>query len=507
MELVEPPYHHNCYYIPHHAVTSKFRVVFNASAPTSSGVSLNDVQLVGPALQDSLGSILLRFRRFRVAITADIEKMFRQVLVAPEHRDYQRIIWRESPADDIRVYRLKTITYGMACSPYNAVRTLQQCAYDNYGSVPDRRQAVLARDAILTFYVDDFLTSCESASDAVELARNVDTILSAGKFTLRKWNSNDGQGTSYLSNEASLSSYTFHSGVASVLGLRWDAVTDQLFFQVDLNQSSEAPTKRRVLSEVARLFDPAGLLSPVVVTGKVVQRMWAAGLSWNSPLHDDLCNEWLKYRSKLEGLNKIRINRWMGMIQRVQTTLHGYCDASSQAYAAVIYTRTVDVGGVAHISLLTARTKVAPLKGATIPRLELSAALLLAETIQNVRDSLGLIDAPYYLWSDSATVLCWLKKHPTTLKPFISNRVRRIKKLTSPDRWYYVRSAQNPADCASRGITPEELLVYPLWWHGPGVIGSAPSNQPEIPLSQAESDELLAERRSICQSIVLLRSL
>ncbi|XP_036340710.1 uncharacterized protein LOC118750082 [Rhagoletis pomonella] len=232
--------------------------------------------------------------------------------------------------------------------------------------------------------------------------------------------------------------------------------------------------------------------------------MWDTGLSWDSPLPDDLCNEWLKYRSKLEGLNKIRIDRWMGMIQRVQTTLHSFCDASSQAYAAVPYTKTVDVGDVAHISLLTARTKVAPLKGATIPRLELSAALLLAETIQNVRDSLGLMDAPYYLWSDSAIALCWLKKHPTTLKPFISNRVRRIQELTSPDRWYHVRSARNPADCSSRGITPEVLLVHPLWWHGPGVLGSAPSNQPEIPLSQTESDELLAERRSICQSMVLL---
>ncbi|XP_036340711.1 uncharacterized protein LOC118750083 [Rhagoletis pomonella] len=190
MELVEPPYHHNnYYYIPHHAVTSKFRVVFNASAPTSTGVSLNDIQLVGPALQDSLGSILLRFRRFRVAITADIEKIFRQVLVTPEHRDYQRIIWCESPADEIRVYRLKTITYGMACSPYNAVRTLQQCAYDNYGSVPDRRQADVARDAILTsFYVDDFLTSCESASDAVALAGNVIRgKIYAKKMEVQRW--------------------------------------------------------------------------------------------------------------------------------------------------------------------------------------------------------------------------------------------------------------------------------------------------------------------------------
>ncbi|XP_036320476.1 uncharacterized protein LOC118734987 [Rhagoletis pomonella] len=498
MELVEPPYHHNnCYYIPHHAVTCKFRVVFNASVPTSTGASLNDIQLVGPSLPDSLGSILHRFRRFRVAITADIEKIFRQVLVAPEHRDYQRIIWRESPADDIRVYRLKTITYGMACSPYNAVRTLRQCAYDNYGSVPDRRRVVLARDAILTsFYVDDFLTSCESASDAVELAKNVDTILSAGKFTLRKWNSNDGQVMSYLSNEASL------------LGLRWDAVTDQLFFQVDLTQSSEAPTKGRVLSEVARLFDPAGLLSPVAVTGKVfIQRMWAAGLSWDSPLPDDLCNEWLKYRSKLEGLNKIRIDRWMGMVQRVQTTLHGFCDASSQAYAAVIYTKTVDVGDVAHISLLTARTKVAPLKGATIPRLELSEALLLAETIQNVPDSLGLMDAPYYLWSDSAIVLCWLKKHPTTLKPFISNRVRRIQELTSPDRWYHVRSAQNSADGASRGITPEELLVHPLWWHGPGVLAALPQTSPRSLLARPSRTSSLQKGEVYVSQWYSLRSL
>nr|XP_014100413.2 uncharacterized protein LOC106625127 [Bactrocera oleae] len=107
MELVQPPYGHiNCYYIPHHAVTTKFRVVFNVSAPTSTGISLNNVQLVGPRSQDSPSSILLRFRRYRVAITADIEKMFRQVLVASEHRDYQRIIWREPPEDEIRVYRI-----------------------------------------------------------------------------------------------------------------------------------------------------------------------------------------------------------------------------------------------------------------------------------------------------------------------------------------------------------------------------------------------------------------
>ncbi|XP_017485564.1 PREDICTED: uncharacterized protein LOC108374105 [Rhagoletis zephyria] len=175
MERVEPPHNHSgCYYIPHHAVAVKFRVVFNASAPTTTGVSLNDIQLVGPTLQDPLINILFRFRRYRVAVTADIEKMFRQVLVATAHRDYQRIIWREYPSDELAVYRLKTVTYGMACSPYDAVRALQQCANDNYHAVPDEHQATEAREAILNaFYVDDFLTSCEDATKAVELANNV----------------------------------------------------------------------------------------------------------------------------------------------------------------------------------------------------------------------------------------------------------------------------------------------------------------------------------------------
>nr|XP_014095547.2 uncharacterized protein LOC106621290 [Bactrocera oleae] len=432
--------------------------------------------------------------------------MFRQVLVASEHRDYQRIIWRETPADEIQVYRLKTITYGMACSPYNAVRALQQCAYDNSAVVPERQQGTRARAAILTsFYVDDFLTSCESVTEAVELAKNVDAILSAGQFTLRKWNSNDSQVMIRLSNEPSLSNYVFHAGEASVLGLRWDALEDQLFFRVDLCQRVELPTKRRVLSEVARLFDPTGFLSPVIVTGKIfIQRLWSAGLSWDSPLPDDLCREWLKYRSQLPELNQIRIERWMGMIPRVQTSFHGFCDASSHAYAAVIYAKTSNTNGAMRFTLLTARTKVAPLKIATIPRLELAAALLLAETFQNVRDSLGLVDVPYHLWSDSAIVLCWLRKDPATLKPFISNRVRRIQELTSPARWHHIRSAHNPVDCASRGITPAELLVHPLWWHGPKEAEMMYGDSSDVPLSKDESDVLLAENRNTTKFIVLI---
>ncbi|XP_017490530.1 PREDICTED: uncharacterized protein LOC108378737, partial [Rhagoletis zephyria] len=225
--------------------------------------------------------------------------------------------------------------------------------------------------------------------------------------------------------------------------------------------------------------------------------MWSVGLSWDTPLPDDLREEWLRYRSKLKALNQVRIERWLGMVRHGRTTLHGFCDASSYAYAAVIYIRTIDDSHATPLSLLTARTKVAPLKGSTIPRLELSAAVLLAETLRHVQSALSMSEAPYILWSDSAIVLCWLKKQPSTLKPFISNRVRRIQELTSPDRWRHIRSAQNPADCASRGITPQELLHHPLWWHGPGELDSSALYSTDIPLSPDESKVLHAEERTV----------
>ncbi|XP_017491335.1 PREDICTED: uncharacterized protein LOC108379490, partial [Rhagoletis zephyria] len=257
------------YYIPHHAVMEKLRVVFNASAPTSTGVSLNDVQLVGPTIQDSLMDIIFRFRRYAIALMADVEKMFRQVLVAPEDRDLQRILWRESPTEEVTIYQLKTVTYGMACSTENAVRSLRQCAVDNYSLVSDHNQVDSTRSAILSsFYVDNFLTSCTAVSEAVTLVNNVSTILSAGCFKLRKWNSNRAAVLEQIGESASVTERTIDTPIATVLGLRWDPTRDELLFKVSLKHSDGLLTKRRVLSEVAQLYDPTGFLAPVVISGK-----------------------------------------------------------------------------------------------------------------------------------------------------------------------------------------------------------------------------------------------
>ncbi|XP_017467294.1 PREDICTED: uncharacterized protein LOC108359785 [Rhagoletis zephyria] len=161
-----------CYYIPHHAVTAKFRVVFNASAKSSNDISLNDTQLVGPQLQDNLVHILHRFRRFQVAIKADVEKMFRQVEVDKRHRKWQQILWRESTSEPIRTYQLNTVTYGMACGPYNAIRALRQCASDNFSVIHNVNRAAEAKESILSnFYVDDYLDSVDTTTEAIERAR------------------------------------------------------------------------------------------------------------------------------------------------------------------------------------------------------------------------------------------------------------------------------------------------------------------------------------------------
>ncbi|XP_037959447.1 uncharacterized protein LOC119688857 [Teleopsis dalmanni] len=134
---MHPIQHHSgdpsqAYYIPHFAVMAKFQVVFNASAKTSNGISLNDTQLAGPPIQDLLLNLLLRFRQHRIAFTADVEKMFRQVKVDERHRQWQQILWRELSDQPIRTYQLATVTYGTTSGTYLAVRAMQQCGRDNF---------------------------------------------------------------------------------------------------------------------------------------------------------------------------------------------------------------------------------------------------------------------------------------------------------------------------------------------------------------------------------------
>ncbi|XP_049308631.1 uncharacterized protein LOC125777586 [Bactrocera dorsalis] len=407
-----------CYYIPHHAVTGKFRVVFNTSCKTTSGVSLND--------------ILHRFRRYRIAITADVKKMFRQVEINP----LQRILWRESPVEPLRSFELATVTYGMTSSPYNAIRSLRQYAVDNCNIVEDENRVSTARNSILDgFYVDDYLESFDSLLEAVSCAHDVNTILRQGHFILDKWNSNCAKALHAITDpEKSEVEIELCDSNATVLGLHWNPLSDELFFKVRIEDSHTLPTKRSILSDVARLYDPIGILAPAVVLAKMfIQTLWRKDLNWDTPIPVELQDQWLKFRNGLEELARIRVQRWLGMSPHAFCTLHGFCDASSKAYAAVIYVNSGAQGDYSNMTLVTAKTKVAPVKEITIPRLELCAAHLLVFTLRHVQKALRLDNVPYTLWSDSTIVLHWIHKQPSVLKQFGGNRVAYIQAHTKDD--------------------------------------------------------------------------
>ncbi|XP_018400786.1 PREDICTED: uncharacterized protein LOC108778178 [Cyphomyrmex costatus] len=269
-------------YLPHHGVlraessSTKLRVVFNGSSTIASGQSLNDHLYPGPNLLPSLADVLLRWRLHKYVLAADVEKMFRQIQVHPEDRDLQRILWCHDEADEIRDYQLNTVTYGLACAPFLAMRTLRQLADDEENHQP-LGAAILRRDV----YMDDILTGAANYQEAKEIQRQLSLLCSAGGFPLKKWSANN----IYLLEDVPKEDRLQRDSLSwllpeshSTLGLRWHPSRDH-FSVVCRAVSDSTPTKRSVLSQAAQLFDPLGWLAPVVIRAKIlIQTTWLQGL-------------------------------------------------------------------------------------------------------------------------------------------------------------------------------------------------------------------------------------
>ncbi|XP_017480228.1 PREDICTED: uncharacterized protein LOC108369602 [Rhagoletis zephyria] len=384
------------YYIPHHAVLAKFRVVFNASAKTSNGVSLNDTQMAGPPIQDLLVNLIHRFRLQYIALTADVEKMFRQVRIDKRHRQWQQILWRETPTGPVRTYQLATVTYGTRSGTYLSVRAMQQCGRDNCFKLLDSERAGAALDCILhNFYIDDYLVSVPTLEEALQLGADVASVLEGGHFRLRKWRLNIIDVVSTLSGASDPVHLDLHLAETTILGLHWDPSADDLFYRVGL-AGSKSITKRQALSDAAKLYDPTGMLAPVLLPAKLfTQKLWQAKLEWDALLPSELQYEWLTFRNELKQLEEIKIPRWLGMRPQAESHIYGFCDASTKAYAAVIYLCTKRNDGQPISQIVASKTGVAPLHSITIPRLELSAAHLLATLLGEIKGALRLEQISY----------------------------------------------------------------------------------------------------------------
>ncbi|GFX86875.1 uncharacterized protein TNCV_2124221 [Trichonephila clavipes] len=273
---------------------------------------------------------------------------------------------------------------------------------------------------------------------------------------IRKWASNESSVLESLPTELRSSSGSLHieeDHLMKILGIIWNSKEDT--FRINISPPNEVrPTKRQLLSTIAKIYDPLGFLSPTTIQLKILmQDIWKENISWDDPVTDCIFESWTQFKNQMKHLAEIQIPRYLAEDATAKRVLLiGFCDASQRAYAAVFYLRTELVTGKVHVSMITSKTRVASVKSITLPRLELLAALLLSELYVVVLESLRKVIQidKSFLFSDSQIVLDWLKSSPSRWKIFVANRISRIQKMTSEASWHHVKSQENPADCASR---------------------------------------------------------
>ncbi|XP_048262528.1 uncharacterized protein LOC125385266 [Bombus terrestris] len=421
------------YFLPHHGVikessrTTKLRVVFDGSAPTTTG-----------------------------------------------DRKFQQILWRNSDGE-VDTYQLNTVTFGLSAAPYLAIRCLKQLADDEGHRYP-RAAMVLQRD----FYVDDVLTGADTKDEAQSLRTELIELLKLAGLNIRKWAANDRELLRGLSerdiNDKLLlgESQTFKT-----LGVVWNSFDYSILYSVKINPTTSRITKRTVSSEIAKIYDPLGLLAPVIVRAKMLlQRLWTLKIDWDE---------------------NVKFPRKTIIKTAAEIELHGFCDTSERAYGACVYLRTITPEGHAWTRLLTARSKVAPLKSQTIPRLELSGALLLTSLATTVLQALPSNISRTVYWTDSTIVLHWINTSPHTLKAFVANRVTEIQQKTHTSDWRHIPTTENPADLISRGQSPEDFLRSTIWQHGPEWLQQPEKYWPTwnpVPLA-----EIPEQKKATCLSV------
>ena len=289
-------------------------------------------------------------------------------------------VWHNNPKDTLRDYRMTRVTFGVSASSFAANMAVKQNALDHAMAYP-----LAAKSVHTSFYVDDGLTGADSVQEAIELQRQLQDLFSKGDFLLRKWNSSDPQAIQHLPAELKDTKPTHEmpavDAYTKTLGIQWNAPRDCFKLPFPSPTPLDMLTKRGLVSDVAKTFDALGWFSPSIIQAKILmQRLWELKIDWDDPVPDEVHDVWLQWRTELPLLSQLSIPccYFDKESQVLLTEIHGFSDASELAYAAVVYLRVTDTSNRSLVSLVMSKSKVAPIKRLTIPRLELCGAQLLA---------------------------------------------------------------------------------------------------------------------------------
>ncbi|XP_057380930.1 uncharacterized protein LOC130703485 [Daphnia carinata] len=471
------------WYCPHHPVFNpnkprKCRVVFDLSAK-HNGTCLNDALLKGPDLMTNQIGVLLRFRQYAVPLVADIEKMFHQVRIRSPDGPAFRFIWREpGSANPPEVYQMEVHLFGAVSSPAICAYALQQAVKDSEEPEP------LLRQISRHFYVDNWLTSFPSTSEAISTAHQLTRALRAGGFPLTLWATSNDVVRKAIPGQrkegASVNMDLDEDPIERTLGLVWDFRRD--VFLLGAKAEPGGRTKRDLLKSIFSIFDPLGFLAPIVFQAKVLmQIIWRRKFDWDDELSQDLIDRWICWTETLPSFSKLVLERCISPPRSdlTATELHIFGDASELGFGAVAYVRFLFNDRPANVKFIISKARVAPLKFLTIARLELNAAVLAARLGTQVCVEQDLAFDQIFYWTDSTTVLSLINSRNCQFNNYVSNPIGEIFETTTPDQWNYVPSTSNPADDASRGLDASEFTIDHRWFTGPPFLRGL-DNWPEL---------------------------
>jgi len=467
----QPISHTSVHYIPHHAVekdstTTPIRIVFDCSCHQSLKYpSLNDCLTIGSPCDSDLCALLVCFRSHCFGLSMDIEKAFLHVRLHPDDRYYTHFFWLCDPTDPsspLCVYRFKVVPFGATSSPFmlNAVLQYHLKQYNT----------PVSNDMLSNLYVDNIISGCETEQAAVEYYRQARTIMGEARLDLSSWSSNSAQLIAIANKENTAERAT----TVNVLGFQWNPTSDKLHLseKSSILAHEHLITKREVLKDLSKIFDPLGFVAPVVIRAKMLmQKLWRLKITWDEPLDNDLQAQWRDIATDLKATTQFSVSRRYFNVCMSYPTIHCFADASQHAYGAIVF-----LVQNSQVSFVVAKARVAPLKSLTIPRLELMAALVATRLTHFVLKAIP--SDTVHMWSDSQIVLHWIKSQKP-LPVFVRHRTAEIQSLLPRAHWSYCPTSEKPADLLSRGTTIEVLMSSPLWNYGPTWL-TAPSQWPSF---------------------------